>query len=111
MVYNALLSSLILQLCLATPGLAGPITLLGLSVVVKRLQYLCIAGFLGLIVLVLDILVIIEVIESTRSVISKLAWCTGVFLFPVGGIVAYYLFSDRSAYKRGCGCGTSESGS
>jgi hypothetical protein len=35
--------------------------------------------------------------------VHKLIWCLVVFLFPVIGLIAYYLFSNRSSYQRGSG--------
>lgn len=44
-----------------------------------------------------------EVLQSTRSPMSKLIWCLVVFLFPIVGMVIYWLFSNRTAHKRGAG--------
>jgi len=54
-------------------------------------------GIVGLIVLVLDIMVFIEVLKSSRPPLNKILWCLLVFLFPIGGLIIYYLFSDRSS--------------
>jgi hypothetical protein len=35
--------------------------------------------------------------------VQKLIWCLVVFLFPVIGMIIYYLFSNRSSYQRGSG--------
>lgn len=40
----------------------------------------------------------VEVLKSSRPPIQKLVWCLVVFLFPIIGMIVYYLFSDRSAY-------------
>ncbi|KAI7865676.1 hypothetical protein BDF14DRAFT_1822252 [Spinellus fusiger] len=55
-------------------------------------------GLLGLIVLVLDLIVIFEVINSNRDIAGKLGWSLLVFFFPVGGIILYFLFSSRSIH-------------
>lgn len=82
-------------------------------------------GVIGFIVLVLDILVfsqsppfcccspqlilsslqrtlvdnpLVEVLKSNRPPIHKLLWCLLVFLFPIGGLIIYYLFSNRAAH-------------
>lgn len=34
---------------------------------------------------------------------SKLIWSLVVFLFPVIGMIVYWLFSNRDAHKRGAG--------
>ncbi|KAI9012479.1 hypothetical protein CLU79DRAFT_770164, partial [Phycomyces nitens] len=57
-------------------------------------------GVLGLIVLILDLIVIFEVINSSRAVSGKLGWSLLVFFFPVGGLVLYFLFSDRAVHAQ-----------
>ncbi|KAK4246653.1 hypothetical protein C7999DRAFT_32987 [Corynascus novoguineensis] len=100
MIFNTLLSSILLQLCLAPLGLAAPISTQTLD---NSWQYGTGGGLLGLIVLILDIIVLIEVLKSSRTPLQKLVWCLVVFLFPVIGVIIYYLFSNRSAYQRGSG--------
>jgi len=41
----------------------------------------------------------VEVIQSTRPVSHKLLWSLLVFLFPIGGIIIYALFSNRASHK------------
>jgi len=43
----------------------------------------------------------VEVLQSNRPVLSKVLWCLLVFLFPIGGMIIYWLFSNRAAHKRG----------
>ncbi|KAK5048180.1 hypothetical protein LTR84_005850 [Exophiala bonariae] len=62
-------------------------------------QYGTGGGIIGFIVLILDIIVILEVIQSTRPVSHKLLWSLLVFLFPIGGIIIYWLFSNRDSHK------------
>ncbi|KAI8889659.1 hypothetical protein K501DRAFT_315098 [Backusella circina FSU 941] len=52
-------------------------------------------GFLGLIILILDLIVIFEVVNSNRALSGKLGWSLLVFFFPVVGLILYFLFSDR----------------
>lgn len=59
------------------------------------------ASITGIIVLILDVLVFIEVIKSNRQTSHKLLWCVAVFLFPIFGLVIYWLFSNRDAYYHG----------
>ncbi|KAK0750293.1 hypothetical protein B0T18DRAFT_408586 [Schizothecium vesticola] len=66
-------------------------------------QYGTGGGILGLIVLVLDIIVFVEVIKSTRPPLHKLLWSLLVFFFPIGGLIIYYLFSNRASYTNGGG--------
>jgi len=58
-------------------------------------------GIVGFIVLVLDIIVWIEVLQSGRPVLNKVLWAALVFLFPIGGVIIYFLFSNRSAHRGG----------
>ncbi|KAG9245335.1 hypothetical protein BJ878DRAFT_533972 [Calycina marina] len=56
-------------------------------------------GVIGFIVLILDIIVALEVLKSSRPVSHKVLWLLVVFLFPILGIILYYLFSNRSAHN------------
>ncbi|KAI8352816.1 hypothetical protein EDC96DRAFT_517564 [Choanephora cucurbitarum] len=56
-------------------------------------------GFLGLLVLILDLIVIFEVMNSNRNVSGKLGWSLLVFFFPVVGLILYFLFSDRNEHN------------
>jgi len=55
-------------------------------------------GVIGFIVLILDIIVFLEVLKSNRPASHKLLWCLVVFLFPIGGLILYWLFSNRAAH-------------
>ncbi|KAL2262399.1 hypothetical protein VTK26DRAFT_1448 [Humicola hyalothermophila] len=95
--------AVILQLCLATLGLAAPVSDASVEALSNSWQYGTGGGLLGLVVLILDIIVFIEVLKSSRPPARKLLWCLIVFLFPIIGMIIYYLFSDRSSYQRGAG--------
>ncbi|KAF2829550.1 hypothetical protein CC86DRAFT_286118 [Ophiobolus disseminans] len=56
-------------------------------------------GIVGFIVLVLDIIAWIEIFKSNRTVPNKVLWALIVFLFPVVGMLIYYLFSNRAAHN------------
>ncbi|KAJ4319834.1 hypothetical protein N0V94_003704 [Neodidymelliopsis sp. IMI 364377] len=56
-------------------------------------------GIVGFIVLVLDIIAWIEIFKSNRPVSGKVIWSLVVFLFPVVGMIIYYLFSNRQAHN------------
>ncbi|CAD6446525.1 34b6a205-fad3-48a6-926b-be6a0e883212 [Sclerotinia trifoliorum] len=60
-------------------------------------------GVIGFIVLILDIIVFIEVLKSNRPPSHKLLWCLVVFLFPILGLIIYWLFSNRQAHNSGSG--------
>ncbi|TLS28137.1 hypothetical protein PpBr36_01988 [Pyricularia pennisetigena] len=61
-------------------------------------QYGTGGGILGLIVLILDVIAFIEILGSNREPSGKLLWCLVVFLFPIVGMVIYYLFSNRASH-------------
>jgi hypothetical protein len=46
---------------------------------------------------------VVEVIKSNRPVTHKLAWAVGVFIFPVLGLIVYWLFSNREQHNRSGG--------
>jgi hypothetical protein len=46
-------------------------------------------GLVGLIILILDLIVIFEVMSSTRQISGKLGWSLLVFFFPVVGLILY----------------------
>ncbi|KAL2168996.1 hypothetical protein VTG60DRAFT_6569 [Thermothelomyces hinnuleus] len=100
MAFNTLFSSILLQLCLASIGLAAPVSTEATD---NSWQYGTGGGLVGLIVLILDIIVFVEILKSRRTPVQKLIWCLVVFLFPVLGMIIYYLFSNRSAYQRDSG--------
>lgn len=45
--------------------------------------------------------VIVEVLKSNRPPLHKLLWCLVVFLFPIVGMVVYWLFSNRAEHNSG----------
>ena len=55
--------------------------------------------FIGLIILVLDIIAIISVLTGRGSVGHKLLWCLLILLLPVIGLILYFLIgrSPRDA--------------
>ncbi|RUS13676.1 hypothetical protein BC937DRAFT_94956 [Endogone sp. FLAS-F59071] len=56
-------------------------------------------GIVGIILLILDLIVIFEVLNSTRSITGKLLWSLLIFFFPLGGLIVYFLFSKRNEYN------------
>jgi hypothetical protein len=114
--------NIFLQLCLAALCYAAPIADETLSTMDATTQYGAGGGVVGFIVLVLDILVwskspshcfhyntqladqsLVEVLKSSRPVSHKLLWSVLVFIFPIGGIVIYWLLSDRQKWNNGNG--------
>ena len=49
-------------------------------------------GCCGVIVVILDIIALLEVAGSSRSLGSKLLWAALIILAPVLGCILYYLF-------------------
>ncbi|KAH6887085.1 hypothetical protein B0T10DRAFT_563306 [Thelonectria olida] len=93
-----------LQLWLATLALAAPLASEGVSATAaKPWHYGTGGGIIGFIVLILDIIVWIEVLQSSRPPMHKLLWCLGVFIFPVVGVIIYFFFSNRKGNARGAG--------
>jgi len=45
----------------------------------------------------------VEVLKSNRPPSHKLLWCVLVFIFPVVGVILYWLFSDRAKWNAGAG--------
>ncbi|KAF5633842.1 cardiolipin synthase [Fusarium tjaetaba] len=89
-----------LQLWLATLAFAAPIADEVTVTGAEPWHYGTGGGIIGFIVLVLDILVWIEVLQSNRPVSHKILWCLVVFLFPIVGMIVYYLFSNRKSHMR-----------
>ncbi|KAI8886087.1 hypothetical protein K501DRAFT_214560 [Backusella circina FSU 941] len=56
-------------------------------------------GLVGLIILILDLIVIFEVMNSNREISGKLGWSLLVFFFPVVGLILYFLFSKRHEHN------------
>ncbi|CAO3564182.1 unnamed protein product [Mortierella alpina] len=50
---------------------------------------------------ILDLIAIFEVINSNRSVTSKLLWSLLIFLFPILGLIIYFLFGGREEHNSG----------
>ncbi len=53
-------------------------------------------GCCGLIILVMDIIAVIEVLGSRRSLLGKLFWIILIVAFPVLGFFLYFFFADRT---------------
>ena len=53
-------------------------------------------GCCGLIILILDIIAIVEIAGSSRDTTAKFIWIIFIVLAPFLGLIAYYVFADRS---------------
>lgn len=49
-------------------------------------------SIIGLIILVLDIIAIIDIVKSGMDTTKKLLWIIVILLFPIVGLILYYLF-------------------
>lgn len=49
----------------------------------------------GLILLILDLMAIVEIFKSSKDVMAKLLWTLLILLFPLGGLLIYYLVSRK----------------
>ncbi|MBX3380543.1 MAG: PLDc N-terminal domain-containing protein [Phycisphaeraceae bacterium] len=52
-------------------------------------------GLIGLIVLILDIIAIVEVLQSGRAVGEKLLWILLILLLPLVGVLIYFLIGRK----------------
>ncbi|KAH7125626.1 hypothetical protein B0J11DRAFT_434071 [Dendryphion nanum] len=87
----------LLNICLCLCVQAAPIS----ATSAKPWQAGTGGGIIGFIVLVLDIIAWIEIFKSNRPTVNKVIWALIVFLFPVVGMIIYYLFSDREKHNSG----------
>jgi len=53
------------------------------------------AGILGLLVLVLDIIAIVDALKSSMDTGKKALWIVLIILLPVIGMAAYFLMSKK----------------
>ncbi|RYU78587.1 PLD nuclease N-terminal domain-containing protein [Hymenobacter persicinus] len=49
----------------------------------------------GYVLLALDILAMLDVFRQPWSIGKKLLWAAIIFIFPLGGLIIYYLFAGR----------------
>lgn len=56
-----------------------------------------ITGLFGLILLIADIWAIVNIIQSRSGMGGKVVWIVVVLLFPLLGLIAWWLFGPRSA--------------
>ena len=54
---------------------------------------------IGLIILILEIIVIIEIFKSGKPIIEKLLWTLLILMFPLLGVIIYYFFGRGGAAK------------
>ncbi|KAK6836662.1 hypothetical protein PG990_014131 [Apiospora arundinis] len=93
--------SMFLQLCLAALAFAAPLADETMKTTGTPMQYGTGGGIIGFIILILDIIACIEVLKSNRTPMQKVIWCLVVILFPIVGMIIYFLFSNRAAHNSG----------
>ena len=52
-------------------------------------------GIMGLVVLVLDIIAIVDAVKSSMDTGKKTLWIILILIFPLVGVVAYYLIGKK----------------
>lgn len=52
-----------------------------------------IGGVCGLIIVILDIVALVNLWQSSRTDGNKVLWTLLIVFFPVGGLILYYLFA------------------
>ncbi|MFL9710482.1 PLD nuclease N-terminal domain-containing protein [Methylobacillus pratensis] len=51
---------------------------------------------IGLLILIADIYAIIKIIQSSADTVKKILWILGVLIFPVLGLIVWYLAGPGS---------------
>lgn len=51
---------------------------------------------IGLLILIADIYAIIKIIQSSADTVKKILWILGVLVFPVLGLIVWYLAGPGS---------------
>ncbi|MCM8779887.1 MAG: PLD nuclease N-terminal domain-containing protein [Candidatus Omnitrophica bacterium] len=52
-------------------------------------------GLIGLVVFILDIIAIVDLFKSAADTGNKVLWLILILLFPVVGMVCYFLFGKK----------------
>lgn len=52
-------------------------------------------GLIGLIVLILDVIAIVEILQSGREVFAKLLWILIILILPLLGVLLYFLLGRK----------------
>ncbi|NND39323.1 MAG: PLDc_N domain-containing protein [Pseudomonadales bacterium] len=56
-----------------------------------------VGGLLGLLVLIADIWVILNIVQSNSTTVKKLVWIVVVLILPVIGLIIWWLAGPREA--------------
>jgi succinate dehydrogenase/fumarate reductase cytochrome b subunit len=52
-------------------------------------------GLIGIVILVLDIIALIDIFKSGMSTTEKVLWALAVLLFPLIGMILYFLLGKK----------------
>ncbi|WP_460617982.1 PLD nuclease N-terminal domain-containing protein [Hymenobacter ruber] len=55
----------------------------------------------GYVLLALDIIAMLDVFRQPWTIGKKLLWAVIIFIFPLGGLIIYYLFAGRGKSNTG----------
>jgi hypothetical protein len=55
----------------------------------------------GYVLLALDVLALLDVFRQPWTIGKKLMWAVIIFIFPLGGLIIYYLFAGRGKSNTG----------
>jgi len=53
-------------------------------------------SIIGLLILIADIYAIVKIIQSSADTVKKILWILGVLIFPVLGLIVWYLAGPGS---------------
>jgi hypothetical protein len=56
-------------------------------------------GLWALLIFLLDIIVLVEVLQSSREVLRKVLWIVVILFLPIIGIIIYFFFGDRHKHQ------------
>jgi Phospholipase_D-nuclease N-terminal len=56
-----------------------------------------IGGFFGLLLLIADVWVIVNIVGSGQSTLAKVVWVVIIILLPLLGFIVWLIFGPRSA--------------
>ncbi len=54
-------------------------------------------GLIGIVILILDIVAIVDIVKSAAETGKKVLWILLVVIFPIIGLVLYYLIGKKKA--------------
>ena len=52
-------------------------------------------SLIGLVILVLDVIALLDIVKSSMPTIKKVVWALVVLIFPVVGMIVYFLVGKK----------------